>query len=141
MFDPNENPFGDPPDQFNRPPRRAASPMALAAVFCAVLGILTVFTGFLSLFFGSLAVLLAFLSKGDRPKAERPALYAFRAGIAAIVISAVLIAASFTIVFRQYGSFENFYNSYLYTIEQYYGEDTEDSALPDQTTQDDMTAL
>lgn len=126
MFDPNENRFGDPPDQFSRPPKRAASPMAMAAISCAILGIMTVFSGFFSLLFGSLAILFACLSRGDSPRPERPAAYALRVGIVAVVISIVVIVSSFFLVIRQYGSFENFYNTYIHTLEQQY--DTDDSS-------------
>ena len=135
MFNPNENRFGDPPEQ---PPRRAASPMALAAVSCAILGIMTVYTGIISLAIGSLAVLFAFLSQGNRPQPERPARYAFRVGIIAIIVSIVLMIASFAIVIFQYGSLKNFYNSYLYTLEQQY---SNEGTIPLPETGGDAEAL
>ncbi|MCC8152192.1 MAG: hypothetical protein LIO96_12280 [Lachnospiraceae bacterium] len=126
MYNPNENRFGDPEDQFTRPPRRAASPMAMAAVSCAIIAILTSITGIVSIIFASLGILFACLSKGSRSKPERATKYAFRISIIAMIISGVLMLFSLVTVIRQYGSLQNYYNSYLEMIEENYGIDLED---------------
>ncbi len=120
MYDPNENRFGDPEDQFTRPPRKAASNMALAAVACAIIGILSVFTVIGGMFFGSLAILFARLSQSDRTEPERPAKYALRVGIVALVISGAIMLFSLTFVIHRYGGLENFYQEYMEMIEQQY---------------------
>lgn len=119
MYNPNENRFGDPEDQFNRPQRRSSA-MASAAIACAIIGIITTLTGFFAILFGSLAILFAVLSKGSNPKPERASRYAFIVGLIAVLISVAIIIASFVMIIRTYGSLENYYNTYLYTIEQYY---------------------
>ncbi len=107
----------------DRRPRRSASPMASAALTCAILGILTSLTGLFSILFGSLAILLSALSRGANKKPERAARFALRGGVIALVLSVVVICVSVKTVLREYGSLENYYNTYVYTIEQLYGID------------------
>lgn len=132
MFDPNENRFGDPVDQFTRPPRKPASSMAMAAIACAIIAILSVFTVIGAILFGTLAIIFALLSRGSRLKFERPAKYALYVGIIALFISAVIMIFSVVFTIREYGSFENYYRIYLNTLEQNYGIDIDpyDSADP-----------
>ncbi|MCD8323992.1 MAG: hypothetical protein LUC32_03425 [Clostridiales bacterium] len=126
MYNPNENRFGDPEDQFTRPPRRAASPMAMAGVSCAIIAILTSVTGIISIVFAALGILFSSLSRGDRAKPVRAEKYAFRISLIAIIVSVAITAASLITVINQYGSLMNYYKAYLYTIEQNYGIDIED---------------
>lgn len=121
MYDPNANQFGDPVN--TRPPRKPASSMAMAAVACAIIAILSVFTVFGTILFGALAVIFALLSRGSKLKFERPAKYALYVSIIALIISAVLMLFNIMFTLREYGSFENYYKKYLYTLEQNYGID------------------
>ncbi len=121
MYQPEENRFEQLDNEYVRPPRRQASPMATAALTFAVLGIISSLTGFFSIIFGSLAILFSALSKGNRPRPEKAAKFACRLGILSIAISIVVICVSVKIVLTQYGGLENYYNTYLYTIEQNYG--------------------
>ena len=121
MYDPNKNRFGDPEDQFSRPP--ANSSMTTAAIACAIIGIITVMTGFIAIIFGSLAIIFAILSRGADSKPSRVSRYAFIVGLIAVLISVVIIIHSLAVIIQTYGSLENYYNTYLYTIEQYYGLD------------------
>ncbi len=119
MYNQNHNRFGDPEERFDRPPKNSS--MTTAAIACAIIGIITVMTGVFAIFFGSLAILFAVLSRGSESKPNRVSRYAFIVGLVAVLISIVIIIYSLVTVLQTYGSLENYYNTYLYTIEQYYG--------------------
>ncbi len=123
MYDPNGNQYGNGDGPYTQPQRRFASPMGVASVGCAIIGLITIMTGFFALIFGSLAMLFAFFSKGDRDKVQKPAVYGKYIGLAATLIGAVIIIYSFSVVYIQYGSFQAFYDEYVYTIEEEYGID------------------
>lgn len=95
--------------------------MVIASLVCGVIGLFCIVTGFFAIFFGSLAILFSFLARGSKSRVERPAIYGRVIGIIAAVIGAIMIIYSMSVLMRDYGSLENFYNSY--TIDQFYGTD------------------
>ncbi len=125
MYDPygNRYNYNDPPPPPPRRPVRSVSPMAIAAIVCAVISLFCIMTGIFALIFGSLAIVFAFLSKGSRPRPERVAVYARFIGFLAAAIGAVLIIYSVFVAIDEYGSLENFYYSYLESVEQSYNLD------------------
>ncbi len=123
MYNSNENRWGDRDDQFTQPPRRSTSPMGIASISCAIIGLFCILTGIFALVFGSLAILFANLSKGSREKVQRPVTYGRMVGGIAAVIGAAVIIYSFATVYIQYGSFQNYYNTYIDTMEENYGLD------------------
>ncbi len=129
MDDSNENRYENRGGPYTQQ-QRSTSPMAIAAITCAILGLLFFSSGYFSLVFGSLAILFAFLSKGSRDRVQRPATYGRLIGLIDIGIGVLMITLSLTSVIRQYGSLENYYDSYLTTIEETYGIDLgRDSSL------------
>ncbi len=123
MYDSNQNQFGDQGGQFSQPPRRSTSAMGIASISCAIIGLFCIMTGMFAIVFGSLAILFAHLSKGSREKIQRPATYGRLVGCIAAGVGVIMIAASFFIVIRDYGSIENYYYTYMYNLEQTYGID------------------
>lgn len=145
MYDPNENRFGDPPDQFTRPRRKPASSMAMASVTCAIIAILSVFTVFGALLFGALGIIFALLSRREDLTLERPAKYGLYVAIIALIISAAISVFSVVYTLREYGSFANFYQKYLYTLEENYGIELDpgayDYSTPDSDAPSDGNAI
>ncbi len=123
MYDSNENRWGDRDDQFTQPPRRSTSPMGIASISCAIIGLFCIMTGIFALVFGSLAILFANLSKGSHAKVQRPVTYGRMVGCIAAVIGAIMIIYSFSAIYIQYGSFSNYYNTYIESMEENYGLD------------------
>ncbi|MCD8300819.1 MAG: hypothetical protein LUC41_06575 [Clostridiales bacterium] len=118
MYNPNENRFGDPEDQFERPPVRNMSTMAAAGLACGIIGLVLCETGWFGIMFGALGILFGFLSKGAADKPCKQARYGMIIGLVALLIGIVMIIVSFRTVIVNYGSIQNYYNMFL---QQFYG--------------------
>lgn len=122
MYEQNENSW-EARDQQRPPVRPRVNLLATASLICAVLGIVSACCLYGAFIFGGLAIILGLLSRGARKRAVPPARNAIIIGIAAVCVSAAITAGSFLSAIRQYGSFNNFIDAYINTIEQYLGTD------------------
>ncbi len=123
MYNQNENRYNDPPERYVSPRQRSVSRMAIASIACGIIGIFCFMTGFFAVFFGALGMLFAALSKGEQKRPERLARYGRVIGLIAIFAGVAMMIFSVTTVINQYGSLENYYNSYIESMAEDYGID------------------
>lgn len=117
MYEQNENPWGT--NEAPRPPQPGGNMLATAALICSILAIVSSCCLYGAFVFGGLAIILGLLSRGTKKSAQSPARTAIWLGIAAVILSAVITAASLVSAIRQFGSFQKLLDSYTYTIEKY----------------------
>jgi hypothetical protein len=101
--------------------KKSSNSLATASLTCSIFGILMTFFG-AGFFFGALAIILGLLSRGDRKKATGTARRGIMIGVVALITSIIILAGSYAMIVMQYGSFQNYYDSYMYTIEQTMGD-------------------
>lgn len=133
MYEPNENPWGDPQTepQHEPVPSNVSNALSAAALVCAVLSVVSVCCLYGAFVFGGLAIAFALLSRGSRKKTAGPAHIALILGIVGIIISIAVTVGSMFALIRQYGSLDNFLERYRYTLEQNFGIDLDDNSDSD----------
>lgn len=121
MYEQNGNSWNSQKQQSQQP--TPGNLLATASLVCAILGIISVCCLYGAFIFGGLAVIFGLLSRGARKSTVAPAKTAMYLGVAAILISAVVTAASFAYTIRQYGGLQNLLDAYTYTMENTFGID------------------
>ncbi len=123
MYNQNDNQYNDSPERYVSPRQRSVSRMAIASIACGIIGIFCFMTGIFAIFFGALAMLFAALSKGEHKKPEGLARYGRIIGLIAIFAGLAMTVYSVASVINQYGSLENYYNTYVESMAEDYGFD------------------
>ncbi|MDD6037222.1 MAG: hypothetical protein PUD20_00240 [bacterium] len=93
--------------------------MQTAATVLSIIAIATSCCIYSALICGALSIILAALSRGDHKKLNRTAKNAVVVSVIAIVFSLCMTTAMFASTIQEYGSLENFYNSYTQMLEPY----------------------
>lgn len=101
-----------------RPSVPPSDRLASLSMWCALFGIITFYTPPLALCLGSVAIILGLLSRGGHSRPNRRGRRGIHLGIACILLTAAVSAATLIYTFHQYGSLENFYKQYQKQIEK-----------------------
>ncbi len=133
MYEQNENSWQDR-DRFrqNRPPGgNTSNLLATASLACAVLAIVMTCCGG-GFVLGALAIMFGLLSRGAHKKAVGSSWVGILIGSITLIISIVITVTSYIGIIKQYGSLQNYIDSYTYTLEKNLGIDlTPEGDLPD----------
>ncbi|MDE7311406.1 MAG: hypothetical protein K2N87_07295 [Eubacterium sp.] len=103
----------------SEPADQRSVPMTTAAVVCSVIAVSTICCVYISFLCGILGIIFALLSKGGETAMSPNARTALTVSVAAIVMTALLLAGSFLTLILQYGSIEAFWDVYMEMVEAY----------------------
>ncbi len=90
---------------------RRSSGFATASLVLGIVGLATGCCVYTSIICGALAVIFALLSRNERMDAK--AQVGLGLGIAGIVIGILIVVAAFAVVIAEYGSFENYMDTFM----------------------------
>lgn len=122
MYEQNENPWQnqDRPHQYRPPSGYTSNLLATASLVCSILAIVMTCCGG-GFVFGALAIVFGLLSRGAHKKAVGSSWVGILIGSIALIISLVVTVTSYIGIIKQYGSFQNYMDSYTYTLEKNLG--------------------